>query len=61
MKKGKIRFSVFVQEIVRFYFKKRCRLLKPFVVLFKSRDRNSDGIVNEEQFISIVEEMSESP
>jgi hypothetical protein len=36
-----------MQAILEFQLKNHERLLKPLVVVFKSRDRDSDGILNE--------------
>lgn len=34
-------------------------LLKPLVKVFKMKDRDHDGIVNEDEFVSIIEEICE--
>lgn len=44
--KKKIKFTIFLQTVLNFQLRNHERLLKPLTVIFKSRDRDSDGIVN---------------
>lgn len=50
---------MFLKAVLDFQMKNHEKMLKPLIVVFKSRDRDSDGIVNEDEFISIVEELCE--
>lgn len=57
--KQKIKFSVFLKTVLDFQMKNHEGLLKPLVKVFKLRDRDNDGIVNEDEFVSIIEEICE--
>ncbi len=43
-----------MQSVLEYQMKTQEKKLKPIVNVFKMKDKDSDGIVNEEQFISIV-------
>jgi hypothetical protein len=45
--RGKIEFSLFLQNVLNFQLKNHEKLLRPLVNAFKMRDRDSDGIVDE--------------
>ena len=55
--KKKIRFSLFLQTVLDFQLKNHEKLLKPLIQIFKVKDRDSDGIIDEDEFISIIEEL----
>lgn len=43
----KLKFSQFLKCVLDFQLKNHERLLKPLVRSFKTKDRDSDGIINE--------------
>ena len=43
--RGKLEFSVFLQQVLNFQMKNHEALLRPLVATFKKRDRDSDGII----------------
>ena len=46
--KKKIRFNLFVQTVLDFQLKNHEKLLQPLVSIFRHRDTDCDGIVNED-------------
>lgn len=58
-KKKFIKFALFLQTVLDFQLKNHEKLLKPLVNVFKIRDKDSDGIVDEDEFIAIIEELCE--
>ena len=42
-----------------FQLKNHEKLLKPLVSIFRERDSDSDGIVNEDEFIAVIEQLCE--
>lgn len=57
--KKRIRFAVFVQTVLNFQLRNHERLLQPLVSAFKHRDSDCDGIVSEDEFIAVIEELCE--
>ena len=57
--KKKIKFSAFLQTVLDFQLKNHEKLLKPLIQVFRVKDRDSDGIIDEDEFISIIEELCE--
>lgn len=57
--KKKIKFSRFSQAVLDFQLKNHEKLLKPLVSIFRERDSDSDGIVNEDEFIAVIEQLCE--
>lgn len=57
--KLKIKYGIFLKAVLDFQLKNHEKLIKPFVQVFKMRDRDNDGIVNEEQFVQIIEDICE--
>ena len=53
-----IDYNTLLEIIHEFQIMKREKYLKPFVKLFKSVDEDSDGILNESQFINLVKLMN---
>lgn len=45
--KPKIKFNVFLKTVLDFQLKNHEKLLKPLVRVFKIKDRDLDGIINE--------------
>lgn len=50
---------MFLQQVLNFQLKNHEKLLRPLVNSFKKRDRDSDGIIGEEEFVTIVEDLCE--
>lgn len=57
--RGKIDYFTFLQHVLNFQLKNHEKLLRPLVNAFKLKDKDSDGIVDEEEFISIIELLCE--
>lgn len=57
--RGKIEYFTFLQHVLNFQLKNHEKLLRPLVNAFKLKDKDSDGIVDEEEFISIIELLCE--
>lgn len=53
----KLKFSQFIKCVLDFQLKNHQKLLKPLVKSFKNRDSDSDGIINEDEFIAIIQEL----
>jgi hypothetical protein len=45
--------------VLEFQLKNREEVLRPLLKVFKNRDSDGDGIVDETQFIQIIEDLSE--
>ena len=54
VKKKSIKFALFLQTVLDFQLKNHEKLLKPLVNVFKARDKDADGIVDEDEFIAII-------
>ena len=57
--KSKIDYSTFLQQVLNFQLRNHEKLLRPLVNSFKLKDKDADGIVDEEEFIAIVELLCE--
>lgn len=55
----KLKFSYFLKCVLDFQLKNHEKLLKPLVRSFKNKDSDSDGIIDEEEFIEIVQDLCE--
>ncbi len=55
--KRKIKFSSFLQCVLDFQMKNHEKLLRPLIRVFKDKDRDLDGIINEDEFILIIENL----
>lgn len=53
----KLKFSQFMKCVLDFQLKNHEKLLKPLVLCFKKRDSDSDGVINEDEFIDIIQEL----
>lgn len=53
--RGKIDYFTFLQHVLNFQLKNHEKLLRPLVNAFKLKDKDSDGIVDEEEFIAIIQ------
>ena len=48
-----------MQTILDFQLRNHERLIRPLVSVFRQRDTDNDGILNEDEFISVIEELCE--
>jgi len=55
---SKINFKDFSKIVMDYQIKLRDRYLKNFVIIFKKIDMDNDGIINEEEFFQIVNNLS---
>ena len=53
----RLAFSEFVLVVLHYQLRKHEEFLSGFVQLFKSVDRDMDGVVDENEFIELIEKM----
>eukprot|EP00347_Sterkiella_histriomuscorum_P010213 403377168 len=53
--KEKLKFSTFIKTVLDFQLKEHEKFLQKFILEFKHQDRDNDGVLNEQQFKSLIQ------
>lgn len=57
---GRILYQDFVKVLLEFQLLSHEKFLKPFVLLFKKHDIDSNGVLNQKEFVDLVVELNSS-
>lgn len=52
---NKLKFSLFLKTVLDFQLKEHEKFLSKFIQAFKRVDSDNDGILNEEQFVKLLQ------